>query len=195
MKISGKIPFIAGLVVSLTVGWLGFPLALYKSTNQPLQFNHRMHTGEKVGLTCDACHSLRENGRFSGIPGIEQCTPCHAEPVTKSADEKLLVEKYIKANQEIPWLVYFRQPENVYFSHANHIKLANLSCERCHGDHGSSESLRPFQRNRLSGYSRAIWGQSISGFRTRNNIGMKMFDCTRCHEQLGVKNSCFSCHK
>ncbi len=195
MKITGKIPFIAGFVLSLMAGWFVFPRALYRSIAQPLQFNHKMHTSEKVGLTCDGCHSFKDDGRFGGIPAVEQCASCHSEPVTKSAQEKLLIEKYIKTGREIPWLVYSRQPENVQFSHIQHVKLGNLPCERCHGNQGSSESARPFQQNRLSGYSRDIWGKSISGIKTSPSDGMKMSDCERCHVKLGVQDSCLSCHK
>ena len=45
------------------------------------------------------------------------------------------------------------------------MKLAELKCEDCHGPHGASDTLRPYEENRISGYSRDIWGGSISGLR------------------------------
>ncbi len=195
MTHGGKVFFTAGLAAMLLVGWAGFPSALYRKVGQPIQFSHRIHTGEKVGLTCDSCHSLRDDGSFGGIPKTEQCATCHAQQQGSSSDEKVLVEQYVKPNREIPWLIYARQPENVYFSHAPHLKLAGIECERCHGPHGKTDSLRPFQQNRISGYSRDIWGRRISGIRTGPSDGMKMNDCARCHEERGVKNSCFQCHK
>ncbi len=195
MRYAGKSTFLAGLATTLAVGWFGFPRALYREIDQPIQFSHRIHTGEKVGLACDSCHSLKADGTFGGIPKIEQCTACHAQPQGTTSDEKSLVDEYVSRNREIPWLVYARQPENVYFSHAPHLKLAGIGCERCHGPHGQSDSLRPFQVNRISGYSRDIWGQRISGIRSKPWDGMKMTDCTRCHRERGVNDSCAVCHK
>ncbi len=190
-----KIPFFAGLAAMLAVGWIAFPHALYRKVDQPVQFSHRLHTSDKVGLTCDGCHTFSDDGRFAGIPRIEQCAACHAQAQGTTAAEKLVVEKYVTPNREIPWLVYARQPENVYFSHAPHVKLAQLKCERCHGPHGSSDSLRAFEVNRISGYSRDIWGHSISRLRNKSWEGMKMDDCSRCHSQQGVTTGCLDCHK
>jgi hypothetical protein len=183
------------MVTMLTVGWFAFPRALYRKIDQPVQFSHRVHTSDKVGLTCDGCHAFTDDGRFAGIPRIEQCVGCHSQAQGTTPDEKLVVEKYVTPNREIPWLVYARQPENVNFSHAPHLKLAQLKCEQCHGPHGSSDSLRPFEENRISGYSRDIWGHSISRMRNSAWEGMKMDDCSRCHSRQGVSTGCLDCHK
>lgn len=195
MSHAEKFSFIAGLATMLALGWIAYPHALYKKIDQPLQFSHRTHTGNKVGLACDACHILRSDGSFAGIPRIEQCAPCHAQAQGNSPEEKILIERYVTPNREIPWLVYARQPENAYFPHAAHLTLAKIECRRCHGLHGSSDNLRPFQVNRISGYSRDIWGPRISGLRTNQWDGMKMSDCSRCHDERGRKDSCLTCHK
>lgn len=195
MGYTGKASFMAVLAAIITAGWFGFPRMLYRNVDQPLQFSHRIHTSEKVGLTCDGCHSVKDDGTFSGIPRLEMCAQCHAQAQGTTPDEQRLVAEYVTPSREIPWLVYARQPENVYFSHAPHLKLAGIGCERCHGPHGQSDSLRPFQVNRISGYSRDIWGRNISGIRTRPWDGMKMSDCERCHAERGVANTCFKCHK
>ena len=105
------------------------------------------------------------------------------------------MEKYVTPNREIPWAVYSRQPENVWFPHAPHLKLAKLDCAECHGDHGKTTRLRPFERNRISGYSRDIWGPSISRISARQRPGMKMDDCVDCHHEHGLSHSCMECHK
>ncbi len=192
---TGRTSFVAGLATMLALGWFAYPHALYKKIDQPLQFSHQIHTGAKAGLTCDACHSVRPDGSFSGIPAIEQCATCHAQVQGSSPEEKVLVDRYVTPNREIPWLVYARQPENAFFSHSPHLNLARIECERCHGPHGSSDRLRPFQVNRISGYSRDIWGQRISGVRSKPWDGMKMSDCSRCHAERRVTDSCLMCHK
>jgi len=195
MKRKGMIMFLAGLAGMLVVGWVGFPQLLYKKIEQPLQFSHLVHTGDQVGMACEDCHSFAEDGRFNGIPKVAKCAECHAAALGETEAEKILVEEYVTPNREIPWLVYSRQPENAYFSHIQHVKLAELKCEACHGPHGTSETLRPFEVNRLSGYSRDIWGRSISGLRNEAWEGSKMDDCINCHAQHQQVDGCIDCHK
>lgn len=194
MRVPG-LPFGIGFVAALCIGWIGLPRALYEHSEQPLQFSHALHTQEQVGLSCDDCHGIDEQGRFVGIPSIAQCADCHAEVVGESDDERRLVEEFLRPGREIPWMVYARQPDTVFFPHAQHVRLAGLSCERCHGPHGTTNALRPFERNRLSGYSRDIWGRSIAGFARNPWDGMKMGDCSHCHRESGVVESCLDCHK
>ena len=160
-----------------------------------MQFSHLTHTGEKAGMACSDCHSTNESGRFQGIPAIAKCAECHSSPLGESKSEKQLVEEFITPNKEIPWLVYSRQPDNAFFSHAPHTTLAEMKCEDCHGPHGSSETLRAHQTNRISGYSRDIWGANISGFSSNNWEGMKMDKCVRCHADNGRRDGCVACHK
>ncbi len=187
--------FLSGIAAALAIGWFVFPLVLYEKSEQPIQFSHKIHTGEAVGLTCEECHSFRDDGQFTGIPSLEKCATCHSSQIGNSPEEKKLVDDYVSQNKEIPWLVYAREPQNTYFSHIQHVKLANIQCERCHGPHGKSEVLRPFQENRISGYSRDIWGQNISGIKSNPWEGMTMDDCAKCHEERGVVSGCLQCHK
>ncbi len=197
MRLRGVFVFILGMISMLALGWIAFPRALYREASQPLQFNHKLHTGDKVGAKCADCHSLSADGRFSGTPGVAGCGGCHPEPVTQSAEEKKLVEQYVKPNREIPWLIYARQPENVCFSHAIHTVRARLTCEQCHGDHGRTERLRVYQENRISGYSRDIWGDTIARLPLERpgHPAMKMDDCMGCHREKNVEAACLGCHK
>ena len=191
----GLLRFLAGLFFSLVIGWYVFPYALYEKFEQPIQFSHKVHTGETGGLSCTDCHEIKSDGRFSGIPALEKCASCHSSAIGTSSQEKILVDEYVAKNREIPWLIYAKQPQNVYFSHASHVKLAALECTECHGSHGSSDSLRPFQRNRISGYSRDIWGSTMSRINRASWDGAKMDDCEHCHERRHVANTCLKCHK
>lgn len=195
MKIKGFMLFLIGMGGALALGWYSFPRALYEKIDQPLQFSHKVHTGDAAGMKCADCHSLGEDGRFSGIPKLDKCSMCHSARMGSTNDEKILVEQYVTPNREIPWLVYSQQPENTYFPHAAHVKLAGLKCEQCHGQHGASDKLGPLEVNRISGYSRDIWGRSISRLRNREHEGMKMDDCIRCHAKSGRAEGCIDCHK
>lgn len=195
MKRHSRIPFWGGMALTLVLGWFGLPLVLYEHIEQPVQFSHELHSGENVGVPCEDCHSFHDDGRFNGIPTVEKCAECHSEVLGETENEKRLVEIYVQPNRKIPWQIYARQPENVFFSHAIHSRLAELSCQQCHGEHGNSTMLRPLQRNRISGYSRDIWGSSISRIRNESWEGKKMDDCSRCHADMGVGESCLDCHK
>lgn len=171
---------ILGIVAGLLVGWVIFPKVLYSRQKQPIDFNHVLHV-ELVDDSCESCHFFREDGTFSGVPKLEQCIECHEEQQGESENEAEFVEQYVAKGIEVPWLIYSRQPDCVFFSHAAHIELAKMECSTCHGPIGESESLKVYEENRITGYSRDIWGQSIAGFKTNSWDRMKMDDCANCH--------------
>ena len=173
--------FSAGLAVALALGWVGFPHLLYARAEQPLRFSHKTHASDQTGFGCADCHPVGEDGRFAGIPRIDNCAGCHAEPQGETAEERRLVEDYVTPGREIPWLVYSRQPENVRFPHAIHVKRGQIACERCHGTHGASDALPLHETNRITGYSRGL---------------TKMSDCESCHaEHRHERTACLACHK
>ena len=173
--------FILGFAASIVLGWIVFPQLLYSTKSQPFDFNHVLHSKE-VG-DCESCHFFREDGTFSGVPSLAQCTDCHGDVMGETADEAIFVEQYVQKEREVPWHVYSRQPDCVFFSHAAHVIKSKMDCETCHGDIGTSTSLKPYQENRITGYSRDIWGHSIGGFKATTHDRMKMDDCAQCHEQ------------
>jgi hypothetical protein len=157
-----------GLAVALVAGWVVFPRVLYVQKQQPLEFRHKTHA-EKSGVAdCGECHSVREDGAFAGIPAMEKCASCHSERIGESKDEATLV---------------------------NHVKRDGLACTECHSTYGTTDQVRVYQLNRISGYSRDIWGHSISRLRRAPHEGMKMSDCEDCHRRHNVEVGCLGCHK
>jgi nitrate/TMAO reductase-like tetraheme cytochrome c subunit len=194
--------FILGFVASLIVGWIIFPKLLYSQKSQPFDFNHALHN-EMVDEGCESCHFFREDGTYAGVPTLAQCIDCHEEAQTEDPNEIKFVEEYVKKGREVPWLIYSRQPDCVFFSHVAHVKNAGMDCVTCHGDIGESTSLKPYEENRITGYSRDIWGKNISGLKKNTWDRMKMDDCAECHVKNNVKQTsvqtgkgaCFVCHK
>jgi len=146
---------------------------------------------------CDSCHYLREDGTFSGIPKLESCLDCHTdEPMGDTKDEDIFATEFVAKEREVPWYVYSRQPDCVFFSHAAHIEAAGMDCKSCHGPIAETRTSRPYEENRLTGYSRDIWGKNIWGIKKHSWDSMKMDDCAVCHkEETGHKGYCFQCHK
>jgi hypothetical protein len=187
--------FIIGLAASMIVGWIVFPKLLYSQKDQPISFSHAIHNQE-VENGCESCHFFREDGTFAGVPKLEQCIDCHEEVQGESAGEARFVEEYVDKGREVTWLIYSRQPDCVFFSHAAHVKKGKMECKTCHGPIEDSEQLKPYQENRITGVSRDIWGYNIGGFKKNTWDRMKMDDCAECHlKELGVKDACFVCHK
>ncbi len=197
----GWIFLLSGLIGALIVGWIVFPALLYSKKNQPMNFSHVSHGPESEALLeCEACHFFYEDGTFSGIPGIENCVECHDDPESplgESPDEVKLFTDYIEPGKEIPWLIYSRQPDSVYFPHIAHVTMAETECKVCHGDFETMETLPVYKVNRLTGYSIDIWGRNIAGYKRNTWDKMKMDDCAQCHTQKGKENNnaCFVCHK
>ncbi len=180
-KHRGAILFWTGAFAALAAGWQGFPVVRYARLPQPVDFSHQIHA-DKAGAKCEDCHSLRPDGSFAGLPALDKCSGCHAQPMGTSVAEKHFIDAYAAPNREIPWRIAARQPQNVYFSHVFHIKLAHLDCRACHGRVGESQALQAVPVERISGYSGAPEFQ-------------RMEACQSCHRQRGAQQSCLSCHK
>ncbi|PIE71167.1 MAG: cytochrome C [Deltaproteobacteria bacterium] len=187
--------FVIGVAASLVAGWWLFPKLLYSKKTQPIDFNHALHM-EMVDDGCESCHFFRDDGTYAGVPTLDQCRDCHEDVLGDSPDEETFVTAYVHEDREVDWLIYSRQPDCVFFSHAAHVIKAGMACETCHGPIGESESLKPYFENRITGYSIDIWGRRISGFKTESWERMKMDDCGNCHlRERGSKGACFQCHK
>ncbi len=191
----GVIFFLVAFVTCFLGSTLLFPKLLYSKKEQPFNFDHQLHVYEAGD--CDACHYYRDDGTFSGIPKLATCLDCHTEdPLGGTEDEAIFAEEYVANEKEVPWFVYSRQPDCVFFSHAAHTIAAEMDCVTCHGHIGESTSSRPYEENRITGYSRDIWGKNIFGIKKNSWDRMKMDDCAECHkEETGHQGYCFQCHK
>jgi hypothetical protein len=184
VKSKGKwVFFWIGVVASLILGWVVFPQLIHSTKSQPVAFSHLKH-GEEASLSCEDCHVLRADGSFAGLPSMAKCMECHETAIGDSkaeADFIKLVVELKKERKDIPWLIYSKQPDNVFFSHAAHIKMAKLDCKECHKSVGGKTAKNPpYQYRWISGYAPEV---------------MSMKTCETCHAQKGASNACFVCHK
>jgi len=205
----GWICFLAGFIGALILGWYIFPMLLYSSQPQPMNFNHALHLSDDVGIEGDTeteqclyCHAFRSDGTFVGIPRLDKCMECHDDPESPLGETEVeadFLNNYVAEGKEIPWLSYSRQPDCVYFSHIAHVQMGEIECAACHGPHAETEALPVHEVNRLTTYPISIWGKRISGiyFNKKPSDRMKMDDCAECHTEKGHEenNACFVCHK
>jgi len=165
--------FIGAFTVAMTaVGFAAgrFLLRPSEAVAQPIEFNHRLHV-EEVGVECSTCHEYYETAQHSGLPTLETCLTCHEEPMTDSAEEQKLVE--LAQNDPRPeFQKLFRMPDHVYYSHREHVAIAGLACETCHGAVAATTSPPPTALVRIT-----------------------MDTCVGCHEKDGVNTDCTPCHR
>lgn len=194
--LSTAVPFLVGLVVVLGFGWIVFPGLLYEKKEQPVAFSHTTHVQDQ-GMACGDCHFLREDGSFAGLPEIESCAACHADLLGDSEAEKVFFTEYIEQNKQVPWLVYAKQPDNVFFSHAAHSEAV---CSQCHTELAGSALCSQCHMDMQNVSVPPVHEQNI--LTTYSKQTMKMEYCERCHANPGhtegttrASNACFVCHK
>ena len=138
--------------------------------DQPIHYSHQVHVLE-LELECADCHVNAETRARAVIPNIELCANCHVD--TEDEDlEARQVAIYAEQGKRIPWSQVHSVPDYAYFSHRRHVKLGEIQCEHCHGE--VSEMQDPF---------------------TEPYLSMDMEWCMECHEQRGVSNDCYACHR
>ena len=122
----------------------GDEVAHYKP-EQPIAFNHKLHAG-KMAINCQYCHSSAEKSKHAGIPSANVCMNCHKavnEGTTTGKDEIAKIYaavgwdpeavKYTGVENPIKWVKVHNLPDHVAFSHATHVAIAKVECQKCHG--------------------------------------------------------------
>ncbi|TXD70981.1 c-type cytochrome [Aequorivita lipolytica] len=133
---------------------------------QPIHYSHRIHAGENQ-IDCNFCHSSARKSKHSGIPSLNVCMNCHkniAEVAPETATEEYSKEFYdgeiaklYKAvgwdaeNQEytgktepVKWIRIHNLPDFAYFNHSQHVTVAGIACQTCHGEIQEMEIVEQF---------------------------------------------------
>ena len=124
---------------------------------QPIHYSHRIHAGDN-GIDCKYCHSSARVSKHSGIPSLNICMNCHksiyqvAEEtqseglkeygIDYNAEIKKLYaavgwddteQKYTGETQPVKWVRIHNLPDFAYFNHSQHVSVAGVECQTCHG--------------------------------------------------------------
>lgn len=151
----------ASVVVLLFVVWLtvllwnwmfnigvygGEKNAHYKPS-QPIAFDHSLHAGaDNLAINCQYCHSGASKSRHAGIPSANVCMNCHqATSEGKKTGTGEIAKIYAAVGWDpetmtytgeekpIVWNKVHNLPDHVYFNHSQHVAVAKLECQECHG--------------------------------------------------------------
>jgi mono/diheme cytochrome c family protein len=133
---------------------------------QPIHYSHRIHAGSN-GINCKYCHSAARVSKNAGIPSLNVCMNCHkniseVSDTTATADhtkafydgeiQKLYTavgwdqstQKYTGKTQPVKWVRIHNLPDFVYFNHSQHVTVAGVECQTCHGPVQTFELMKQF---------------------------------------------------
>ena len=115
---------------------------------QPIAFSHKLHAGEN-GVDCNYCHSGARHSKSAGVPSANVCMNCHTyinEGQSEEGTQEISkiyaaigfdpeTRTYIDGYQEKPieWIRIHNLPDLAYFNHSQHVSVAGVECQHCHG--------------------------------------------------------------
>jgi hypothetical protein len=109
---------------------------------QPIKFPHDLHAGA-MQIKCQYCHSGAYKSKNASIPSLNICMNCHKTVKTESPEIHKIYDalgydpqtaKYDSTKaRPMQWIRIHNLPDLVYFNHSQHVKVAGLKCQTCHG--------------------------------------------------------------
>jgi mono/diheme cytochrome c family protein len=154
--------FLTIIFLLLATAWFLFSWLMQIDVNegyqpiQPIVFSHAVHAGDNK-IDCQYCHSSAKHSKTSGIPSANVCMNCHksiseytGELFGDYTKEQLDGEiqkiydavgwdkenmQYIEGYEQKPieWVRIHNLADFVYYNHAQHVTVAGLDCQKCHG--------------------------------------------------------------
>ena len=133
---------------------------------QPIHYSHKIHAGDN-GIDCKYCHSSARVSKHSGIPALNVCMNCHksiyeVSPETATDEyskafydgeiQKLYdavgwddaEQEYTGKTKPVKWVRIHNLPDFAYFNHSQHVMVAGLECQTCHGPVEEMEIMYQF---------------------------------------------------
>lgn len=133
---------------------------------QPIHFSHKIHAGDNE-VNCKYCHSAARVSKNAGIPSLNVCMNCHknisevaettATPEYSKAfyDEQIqklyaavgwdkTTQSYTGKTEPVKWVRIHNLPDFVYFNHSQHVTVAGIECQKCHGPVETFEIQKQF---------------------------------------------------
>lgn len=132
--VGGLIAFIGSVAFASFVITQGRHLGFNQgyAPDQPVAFSHKRHAGD-LKIDCQYCHFGADKGRHAGVPPTELCLNCHKMVKPDSPEIKKL-QAAINTGKNIQWVKVNHFPDFAYFNHSQHVNVAELKCQTCHGE-------------------------------------------------------------
>jgi len=135
---------------------------------QPIHYSHRIHAGDNE-INCKYCHSAARVSKNAGIPSLNICMNCHkniaevaestATPEYSKAFYDAQIQKlydavgwdkakqaYTGKTQPVKWVRIHNLPDFVYFNHSQHVSVAGVECQTCHGPVQEFEIMKQYSK-------------------------------------------------
>lgn len=133
---------------------------------QPIHYSHKIHAGDNQ-IDCNYCHSAARTSKTSGIPSLNVCMSCHkniSEVAEETATEEYSKEfydgeiaklykavgwdvdeqEYTGVTEPVKWVRIHNLPDFAYFNHSQHVTVAGIACQTCHGEVQEMEVVEQF---------------------------------------------------
>jgi mono/diheme cytochrome c family protein len=112
---------------------------------QPIAFSHKIHAGQ-YEIDCKYCHTGALKGKQANIPSPNICMNCHTqikEGTNTGTGEIAKIYAaigydptsgmYTGKQKPIEWVRIHNLPDLAYFNHSQHVNVAGVECQTCHG--------------------------------------------------------------
>jgi len=119
---------------------------------QPIAFSHKLHAGQ-YEIDCKYCHTGVMKGKQANIPSPNICMNCHSQ-IKKGSPEiakiyaaigyDSVTASYTGKQKPIEWVRIHNLPDLAYFNHAQHVNVAGVECETCHGPIKEMDVVRQY---------------------------------------------------
>ena len=169
---------------------------------QPIHYSHKIHAGDNK-IDCNYCHSSARKSKVSGIPPLNVCMNCHKNISEYTGEEDLekgytkefydgeiaklydavgwddADQSYTGIQKPVKWIRIHNLPDFVYFNHSQHVTVAGVDCQKCHGPVEEMEVMEQ--------YSKLTMGWCIDCHR-ETNVDIETNEYyEKIHEELSKK--------
>jgi mono/diheme cytochrome c family protein len=132
--------FVAIVLKAIVDGLFTIGVQQGYAPTQPIAFSHALHAGQ-YEIDCNYCHTGVRKGKQANIPSSNICMNCHSAIKTESPEIQKIYAA-LENDRPIEWVRIHNLPDLAYFNHAQHVNVANLECQTCHGEIQEMEVVR-----------------------------------------------------
>ena len=185
---------------------------------QPIEFSHKVHAGDNA-IDCQYCHASAKHSKTSGIPSSDVCMNCHKfineykgdlygghdkaffdgeiAKVQQAAGWDKTQFAYTSQGKGIEWVRVHNLPDFAFYNHSQHVTVAGLACQTCHGPVEGMHRVEQFSELTMqwcvdchkttpvkldeNGYYKGTYEAFAKGHKGATVADMGGRECGKCH--------------